>query len=290
MIIEEPLSVIAPLAAELAPQHCKDDAGGESCAWYHGSIGYLRLLGVMSSPAEDRSFLRATFARLAKEQAFRRVLVSGAGDCAMLTQLMAGFAAAAATPSVTLIDRCPTPVRLNEWLAERCGLPLATSVVDIRDFESAEPFDVICTHCFLGFFAPEERPQLFAKWFSLLRPGGYVVTVNPVRDTPDHSFLGFSATQAASFRERALSAAARTDAGPLPCDALALRQRIDAFTANFGSYPVRSAAELAGLFEAAGFTVESCHPLHGSASGDGAPGVHGPAYHALVARRPLARL
>jgi SAM-dependent methyltransferase len=284
--MDEPLTLIAPLAAEMAPQHCrKDDLSGESCAWYHGSIGYLRLLGVMSSPAEDRGFLTTAFARLAQDGTFRRVLVSGAGDCSMLAQLVAGFASAGAVPSVTLIDRCPTPVRLNAWLAERCDLPLAASVADIREFESAELFDVICTHCFLGYFALEERPRLFAKWFSLLRPGGYLVTVNPVRTTADHSFLGFSAAQAASFRERAL-AALHADAGLFPCGTTTLQQRVDAFTANFGSYPVRSAAELAGLFEAAGFVVETCHPLPGSGSGSGAPGEHGPAYHAVVARRP----
>lgn len=284
--MEEPLPLIAPLAAELAPRHCrKDDAGGESCAWYHGSIGYLRLLGVMSSPAEDHRFLTSAFARIAEDGTCRRALVSGAGDCSMLAQLVAGFASAGAVPAVTLIDRCPTPVRLNEWLAERCGLPLTTSVVDVRDFESAGTFDVICTHCFLGYFMPEERPRLFAKWFALLRPGGYVVTVNPVRDTPDHSFLGFSAAQATSFRERALSAAS-ANAGLFPCGTTALQQRVDAFTANFGSYPVRSAAELVSLFETAGFVIETCQPLPGGGSGGGAPGEHGPAYHAVVARRP----
>ena len=56
--MDEPLAEIAPLAAELAPQHCRQHShSGQSCAWYHGTLGYLRLLGVMSSPAEDRDFL-----------------------------------------------------------------------------------------------------------------------------------------------------------------------------------------------------------------------------------------
>lgn len=284
--MDEPLAHIAPLAADLAPKHCPiDQHTGESCAWYHGSIGYLRLLGVITSPAEDRDFLRGAFARLAQEGNIRRALISGAGDCAMLAQLVAGFEAAGTLPALTVIDRCATPVRLNAWLAERCGLHLVTSDVDIRNFESVEPFDLICTHCFLGYFAPDERPELFRKWFALLRPGGYVVTVNPVRATSDHSFLGFSAAQAASFRERAL-AAARADADLCPWSAENLQRRVDAFTANFGSYPVRSAAELAGLFEAAGFVVETCRPLPGAATGGGAPGEHGPAYHAVVAYRP----
>ena len=286
MSVEEPLSLIAPLAAELAPQHCSADArNGGTCAWYHGTVDYLRLLGVMSSPAEDCGFLMPAFARLAADPAFRRVLVSGAGDCAMLGQLVSGFRSAAAEPSVMLIDRCATPVRLNEWFAERLELPLETAVVGILDFDSAETFDLICTHCFLGYFTPDERVRLFAKWFSLLRPGGTVVTVNPIRDTPDHGFLGFSAAQAASFEDRAL-AAARTEPALFPAGEPSLQKRVRAFTKNFGSYPIRSVEEFAGLFEDAGFVLEQCGPLPGAGSGVGAPGEHGPAYHSAIARRP----
>lgn len=283
--MDEPLAEIAPLAAELAPQHCRQHShSGQSCAWYHGTLGYLRLLGVMSSPAEDRDFLQEAFTRLARQGDVRRALVSGAGDCAMLTQLVAAFEAAGALPALTLIDRCATPVLLNAWLAGRRGLHLTTANVDIRDFESTEPFDLICTHCFLGYFAPHERPALLHKWFTLLRPGGTVVTVNPVRATADDSFLGFSPEQAASFRERALAAAASA-AGLCPWSAAELQRRVDAFTTHFGSYPVRSTAALAGLFEAAGFVVETCRPLPSGGNG-GAPGERGPAYHAVVARRP----
>ncbi len=286
MNLDEPLSVIAPLAAELAAQHCRhDEDSGETCAWYHGTLDYLRLLGVMSSPAEDRGFLVPAFERLAREPGFRRVFVSGAGDCAMLTQVLAGFAAAGATPAVTLIDRCETPVRLNRWFAKRQGLAIEASRVDILDYAGDTPFDILCTHCFLGFFPPEARPGLFAKWFSLLRPGGCVITVNPVRDTPDHSFLGFSAAQAAAFRERALAAVAENP-GLYPGDLTELQERVALFTTRFGSYPVRSKEEFTGLFEDAGFVVESCGPLNAAAGGGGAPGVPGPAYHAAVARRP----
>lgn len=286
MTIEEPLTLIAPLAAELAAEHCCwNEETGKTCAWYHGTLDQLRLLGVMSSPAEDSGFLVPTFARLAGDPSFRRVLISGAGDCAMLTQLLSGFAAAGAEPSVTLIDRCPTPVKLNEWFAKRQGLALETAVVSILDFESEQPFDLVCTHCFLGYFTAEERAAVFAKWFSLLRPGGYMVTVNPVRNTPDHSLLGFTAEQAAGFEARALEAA-RTMPDLLGDGPEGLRKRVRDFTGTLATYPVRSIEEFRGYFETAGFVVEQCGPLPGSGSGGGAPTEPGPAYHAAVARRP----
>jgi len=286
MTIEEPLALIAPLAAELAERHCRRDAGtGSTCAWYHGMIDYLRLLGVMSSPAADRGFLVPTFERLARDPANRRVFVSGAGDCSMLAQLLSGFEAAGAEPSVTLIDRCETPVRLNRWFAERHGLAIETSVASILDYDSDATFDIICTHCFLGWFTPEQLPGLFARWFSLLRPGGRVVTINPIRDMPDYSFVGFNPAQAASFEARAL-AAARADPALFGSDLATLQQRVRAFTAAFGSYPIRSTEEFRGLFEDAGFVVEESAPLPGAASGGGAPGEHGPVFHSAVALRP----
>lgn len=285
MTVEEPLALIAPLADATAQKHCRRDAAsGESCAWYHGTVDYLRLLGVMSSPAEDSGFLQPTFQRLAREPGTRDVLVCGAGDCAMLAQLLAGFRAADCQPSVTLIDHCATPVQMNRWFAERNGLALETEVVNVLDYETDRRFDLICTHCFIGYFTPEQRPALFARWFALLRPGGRVVTVNPVRHTTDHSLLRFSPEQAAAFEARALAALCEVPE-ILNGDAEELQRRARGFTANFASYPVRSIEELRGHFEAAGFVVEHCAPLPSPDSG-GAPGERGPAYHAVIALRP----
>lgn len=292
MTIEEPLLEIAPLAAEIAARDCHTDAGaGGTCAWYHGIIDTLRLLGVVSSPAEDSAFLVPTIERLAREEGFRRVLISGAGDCAMLTQILTAFAAAGATPSIALFDRCATPVQLNRWFAERNGVTIQTAVSDAVDYVSDEPFDLICTHCFLGYFTPQERPALFAKWFDLLRPGGRIVTVNPVRPAPEDTRLGFNAEQQQSFVQRALEAARdkpeAIQGAPINGDLSELQRRVAAFTASFGSYPIPSMDALTGQFEAGGFVIEHCAPLSPpDGAGSGAPSERGPAYHSVVAIRP----
>src|SRR3546814_10086578 len=72
----------------------------------------------------------------------------------------------------------------SSWFAKRYGRAVETVVTPVLDYDGGARFDVVCTHCFLGYFTPEQRPALMAKWFSLLRPGGRVLTVNPIRPTP----------------------------------------------------------------------------------------------------------
>src|SRR3546814_1159862 len=93
-------------------------------------------------------------------------------------------------------------MRISDWSSDVCS-----SDLPVLDYAGGARFDVVCTHCFLGYFTPEQRPALMAKWFSLLRPGGRVLTVNPIRPTPDHAFVPFTPAQAASFEARAMAAA-----------------------------------------------------------------------------------
>src|SRR3546814_11783469 len=75
-------------------------------------------------------------------------------------------------------------MRISDWSSDVCS-----SDLPVLDYDGGARFDVVCTHCFLGYFTPEQRPALMAKWFSLLRPGGRVLTVTPIRPTPDHAFV-----------------------------------------------------------------------------------------------------
>src|SRR3546814_2715406 len=84
-------------------------------------------------------------------------------------------------------------MRISDWSSDVCS-----SDLPVLDYDGGARFDVVCTHCFLGYFTPEQRPALMAKWFSLLRPGGRVLTVNPIRPTPDHAFVPFTPAQARS--------------------------------------------------------------------------------------------
>ena len=253
--------MVAPLAAEAALAMCCDDDGqGRNCSWYHGALQYFRMLDLVASPATHSAFFTENFGKLARGPDCRRVLVSGAADCAMAAQILSAFREADVEPELTIVDRCETPLFLNRWFAEREGARIVTHAANALDYDSAVPFDLISTHCFLGYFMPEERTRLAAKWFSLLRKGGRVVTINPVRKDSDGTLARFSSAQAASFQERALAVLQSKD-GAFEIDPERFQNLVRGFTESFWSYPVRSVDEIAALFEGAGFAVEQISPV-----------------------------
>jgi len=252
---DEPLAVSAPLAREIAPSHCHvDPRSGESCAWYHGFWQYLRLFDFITTPRDHAEFYRAALGP-ALEAGLQRVLISGTADYALLHCLRWIFDKQGAKPAITVLDLCPTPLRLNEWYAARHGLAVRAIRSDILAFDHASPFDLICTHSFLGRFAPPDRPKLIARWHALLRPGGRVVTVNRIRpEAPER--VGFTAEQAQGLRERVL-AAARAAGDRIDVSPEVIAQMADAYAgAKQKTNPVRSVAELEALFQQGGFRLE----------------------------------
>ena len=116
--IEEPLIESAPLAWRLAPQLCrKDPATGENCAWYHGMWQVLRLMELASSAAQRVEFYRDAIQGSCAGTQTPRILISGAADYAMLAVVIAAFDDRGATPAITVIDHCETPLHLSRWYA-----------------------------------------------------------------------------------------------------------------------------------------------------------------------------
>jgi SAM-dependent methyltransferase len=244
---DEPLAMSAPLAREWARRLC------DGCAWYHGFWQYLRLLDFVTTPRDHAGFYRAALDEPIAGGA-RRVLVSGTADYAMPACILWIFAAAGAKADLTALDLCPTPLQLCEWYAERVGMTMSTVRADILAYRSEQPFDVVATHSFLGRFSPEQRRELFARWHRLLRPGGCVVTVNRVR--PDASEITrFTPEQAERFTARLHRAVAGLGT-PLDVTTDALVAMAREYTRITRSFPVRSADDVAGLFEASGFRIE----------------------------------
>ncbi len=161
-------------ARRLAPELCARDLHShETCAWYHGFWPYLRALGIVTTPETHLAFYAETFCRFAREKGCRRILISGSADFNMLEQVHGAFDAAGVTPEIVFVDRCPTSAALGNWYAERTGRIIETHASDILAFDAA-PFDIICTHSFMGYFDDDARRKLAAKWASLLRDGGKV--------------------------------------------------------------------------------------------------------------------
>jgi SAM-dependent methyltransferase len=285
------LADCAQLARRLAPERCwRDPGSGESCAWYHGFWPYLRLLDYGSSPELHKAFYLEALAPPAAVGRPVRVLISGAADFAMLEVAQAAFAGAEAMPQFTVVDRCDTPLALCRWYAERQGFHIDTAAADILSFAPAEPFDAIATHSFLGNFDEDARAGLLRRWFALLRPGGRLATVNRIRPAAAPS-VPFSDSEAASFIERLTTDLERLR-DRLDCPPSQIAAMAEDYLRHKQTFPVRDKAELAGLFEAAGFTLHRYDELApaeppgqtGRPAGPTMPG--GATYMGVIALRP----
>jgi hypothetical protein len=248
----EDLEAAAALAREKAPALCRRDAAtGASCDWNHGLWPTLRLLGIVTEPAIHAEFLLPALASLAGTRP--RILLSGAADHALLAQVLAAFPDRA--PECTVLDLCETPLMLNRWFAERAGIAIETRASNILDFTDARGYDGICTHAFLSYFDQAQRVALVAKWRSLLRPGGKVITVNRLRPASAPQWIAFSTDQVWAFRNR-VEEAAQARGLDLP----RLGRAAEIYASRQAIFPLRSEEELRALFEVGGFQVEALTP------------------------------
>lgn len=244
--IAEPLAELASFAWEQAPHLCSEDHG---CRDYHRVWSYLRLLGTISATAAGKEFFVEEFDRLAREGK-RRVLISGAADTGMLTQVVRGYRRAGVQPQIVFLDRCATPVAQNRFWAEQLGLDCEYICADIRDLDCA-PVDAVCTHSFLFFFTPDERPAVVEAWRRNLRPGGVVITSNRIAPAP-------TPTQPMSNEEIASrTEALRASAGEhgIPADLAAQIARAAEGMWSASRHDRVTEAEVRALMDAAGLEV-----------------------------------
>jgi SAM-dependent methyltransferase len=256
MVIDEPLELSAPLARQLASRLCrKNPATGDSCEWEHGFWQYLRILGLAAAPKRHADFYREAFEQLVDSGSRPRILISGAADYGMLALVLAAFRERGIEPEVTVVDMCETPLALNRWFAEREAVEIHTHCSDLLSYNSDVPFDLICTHSFFAQFSPAERPALLANWYTLLRPGGAVVTATGIRAAAASEPTGFTPTQAEAFCAVAFRRATEMR-GILdiePEEALRGAKRI---VSKKHDYSTISLEEIRSLFERAGLIMK----------------------------------
>jgi SAM-dependent methyltransferase len=252
---EEPLAESAPLAWVEAPRRCHvDPETGETCVDYHRVWQYMRLLGLFTATAANSEFLSATFRQYAQTGHYTRTLVSASADYSMLAHLKCAYAGTSL--DATVLDRCQTSLFLNRWYASRYQLSLTTVCASVLDYEPQHPFDLVCTHNFLGLHDGVQRQRVVARWHSFLRPGGVVVTTQRVRPTSsEEQFNHFTPEEARWLRERA-AAAARAHAGGIDVDADQVAAAVYAYAIRRRTYTIHTPREITALFENAGFDIE----------------------------------
>jgi len=233
------------LATRLAGQFC--NRGNLECRWYHGEWELLKALGIVSTSAVHRRQLRALL-ELALDALPRRprILLSGSTDDTLLR--IVNSAAGGRSVDVVALDLCATPLELMRVYATARTLAYNAVCTNILDYNDADGFDLILTHAFMGNFDDRDRARLVAKWASLLRPGGRVVTIQRIRPVDAPAVVGFSDTQAEVFVQEALRSGARLGIGDLARVERAAR----AFARNFSTFTITSRAGFEQLFTDAG--------------------------------------
>jgi SAM-dependent methyltransferase len=248
---DEPLADSAPVAWSLAERLCAGDPQShDSCLWYHRIWQYLRLLDIISSIRTNTPFLLATLARLAPSHP--RVLISGTADYAMLAHLREAYRSRPL--DVTMLDRCATSVAINQWYADRYGLAMTPVCGDALAIETDRPFDLVCTHNFVGRFDTEARQRLVNRWHTVLRPGGVVVTTQRVRPGDRARMASYTGAEAHALADRVAQAAALYP-GALGATPAELHNVTYEYALRKGTYVIASPAEITAPFERAGFVV-----------------------------------
>jgi hypothetical protein len=174
----EDLVALAARAAALAPIHCTD------CVGYHGAWPTLRLTEAIGGIDADRETLVPLLAGLARDQARRRWLIAGMSDTGLLAITASALRMAGNVATVTLVDRCETPLRLCHEYAAAGGIHVESAKADLTTY-AASSQDVVFAHSILSHIPADARGQALARMRSWLSPAGCLVLVARVGDEPD---------------------------------------------------------------------------------------------------------
>jgi SAM-dependent methyltransferase len=248
-LVREPLDETWQHSLNLANSHCQD------CGWYHGLWPYLRVIGAGKTlSGQSRWFLEQLRRHRSKEGV--KVLISGCADYSAFAHAIEGLglqgASGRASAQVFAVDRCRTPLKLNELLSSKTGVPIINDASDILEFQTSQKFDLIFTSSFVGYFHPTQRPLLFKKYLSLLKPGGELVFAGRVQAGTEDDFVRLSADGISKAVEGALELNRRFTAAEKMGDQ-EFEDRVEEYLRHKGSYRLNSAAGLEALIRDAGF-------------------------------------
>lgn len=243
-----------PLARHWASTLCRHvDDSGHSCAPFHEIWQILRCLGLNTTPVEHREFFINAMTPAIRAGA-RRVLISGTADYAMLQVVQEVFAANGVAPDVTVLDICETPLRLCQWYADKMNLSIRTPNGDVLAWRDETPYDLICTHSFLGLFDQTRRQELVCRWHGLLAHGGRVLSVNRVRPGAPVK-VSFTPDQATKFVRQVSQLLAKSQLAS-SYDAQEIAVLANRYIGHRVVYPVRDEEEISTLFSSSGFRLE----------------------------------
>ena len=255
--VEEPLAQTAAMARQWAAQNCAHNATGVSCKGYHGFWQYLRLMNLGQTLGGNADQYLRTMTDLSRdwdEQGNgtpRRILISGCADYSMLAHVLHAFARAQVQPRITVLDICPTPLKLNGWYAKSRDTSVELVCSDLLRHCCVEGYDLIVTSSFLGYFGPNIRPRLFEVYAALLSVGGRLVFSNRLRPSSEDTQAGFTSEQTERFARKVAELSPKLPASATLETADAYRMAFD-YAAIQCPFPVNSADTIRRLAADAG--------------------------------------
>jgi SAM-dependent methyltransferase len=180
MIVEE-LPQMARALFDLALSNCG------ACCDYHATWGFLRAAGLRRGAVADFESLSAEFSGL---RAKPRILITGCADTGQLT--LVANSLAGSSPSITLVDRCATPLRLCAGFARQNGIDLEIRQGSVEELQDVGRYDAIFSHEFLGFVDEGKHLALLNVLNRALVPNGRVIIAQRVHEGEQRAGLGQS--------------------------------------------------------------------------------------------------
>ena len=254
--IAEPLVRSADWLGAMAELTCSR-SGESSCAWYHGTWQYLRVLDLVSSPWWHASFFRKAIARQSADRSDIRVLISGCADFSTYALVQGQVADSA---KITVLDLCPTPLMATSWYARRIRAPVPELLIsDAVEHKRPGSYDIIVSDSFLPRFQADALGELLQTWCASLAPGGVALTtvrLHETRPDPDRQ----ETERLHRWRQAATDAQSWwPQVSDLPLEQL--DSRISAFVANQERHTSLDTSTLRVLFAEVGFnyaTISTC--------------------------------
>lgn len=180
----EDLPALAAAQFARATLHCS------SCRPYHALWGYLRLTRQVGGVEADEPHLAPLLGQMLGH-GHGRVLIAGSADSGVTAMVHRAAVGAGASPRITVVDRCATPLLACQHFAAAHGIDLRVIRADLLDSAVDGEFDLIVAHSVLQFFTVHERRMALSTLRRLLSPRGQLLMVSrlasPDRDRTEHA-------------------------------------------------------------------------------------------------------
>lgn len=216
------------------------------CTEYHALWGYGRLAGVTNVGFEtERDILERLLAHHTPYHG--RFLIAGAADAGLLA--LGARATRERAPSLTVADRCPTPLAVCRRFARSCNFDVNTVEADLAKEPLAAKCDVVLAHNVLMLQSRGARIDFLRNLRQSMPEAGLLILVNR-----EQSGVAAASIASADYASRILDALSARGI-VLPEEMTAFRKRLETYAgvrrswwnAAFRREDVESALAAAGF-------------------------------------------